>query len=57
MVKNISIDKISESQFVSMGEEWNKRILPRDSKNDDEYLEAVRSIETPAKNMRHDMVC
>jgi hypothetical protein len=38
-------------------EEWNKRILPIDLKYKDEYLEVVRSIETPAKNMRHNIVC
>jgi hypothetical protein len=34
-------------------EESNKRILPIDSKYKDEYLEVVRSIETPAKHIRH----
>ncbi len=38
-------------------EESNKRILPIDSKYKDEYLEVVRSIETPAKHIHHNIVC
>jgi hypothetical protein len=38
-------------------EESNKRILPIDSKYKDEYLKVVRSIETHAKHIRHNIVC
>ena len=57
---NPPINKLFTEQIVNffpidhdLIEKWSKRTLPIDSKDKDEYLKVVRSIETPAKNMHH----